>query len=61
MEKAKRLKHEADSYGEQERDQKAMKYMQAVLCLILCGNDSEVRSEKQEAFNMYTNTLDLVK
>ena len=56
---AKRLKHEAD--GENARERKAIKYLQAVLYFSLCGNYSEVKGDKTVAFNMYKETLDLIR
>jgi hypothetical protein len=59
MTEAKRLKHEADR--EADREQQAMKYLQAVLFFSLCGNVNETRGEKQPAFTMYKETLNLIK
>jgi AF4/FMR2 family protein 2 len=56
---AKRLKHEADVETECER--KVIKYLQAVLFFSLCGNFTEVKGDKTTAFNMYRETLDLVR
>ena len=55
---AKRLKREADG---ETRERKVIKYLQAVLYFSLCGNYSEVKGEKLSAFNMYQNTLDLIR
>ena len=56
---AKRLKHDADA--EQACARKANKYLQAVLYFSLCGNYYEVRGDKHTAFNMYKDTLELIR
>ncbi len=59
MSLAKRLKHEADNETIHQR--KAIKYLQAVLYFSLCGNFTEVKGDKTAAFNMYKETLDLIR
>lgn len=59
MTEAKSLKHEADK--EHDRQRQAMKYLQAVLFFILCGNLQEKRNDKAAAFTMYKETLSLIK
>ena len=56
---AKRLKREAD--GETAQERQAIKYLQAVLYFSLCGNFSEVKGDKQTAYNMYKETLELIR
>ena len=60
MTEAKRLKHEADGLVA-DRDQQAMRYLQAVLFFTLCGNFNETRGDKTAAFTMYKETLNLIK
>jgi hypothetical protein len=59
MTDAKQLKHEADR--ETDRERQAMKYLEAVLIFILCGNLQEQRGEKNAAFTMYKETLSLIR
>ena len=59
MVQGKGLKHEADK--EPDRERQAMKYLQAVLYFILYAHANEQRNEKQGAFTIYQETLNLVK
>jgi hypothetical protein len=59
MIQGKGLKHEADK--EPDRERQAMKYLQAVLYFILYAHANEQRNEKQGAFTIYQETLNLVK
>lgn len=59
MQEAKSLKHQADS--ERNREQQAIKYLQAVLFFTLCGNVSEQQGDKKDAFTMYKETLSLIR
>ena len=59
MVQGKGLKHEADK--EPDRERQAMKYLQAVLHFILYAHANEQRNEKQGAFTIYQETLNLVK
>ena len=59
MVRGKGLKHEADK--EPDRERQAMKYLQAVLHFILYAHANEQRNEKQGAFTIYQETLNLVK
>jgi hypothetical protein len=61
MTQAKKLKHEADGEPERERQVKAMKYLEAVLYFILCGNTMELRGDRGAAFTMFHDVKDLVK
>lgn len=59
MQEAKSLKHQAD--GERDREQQAIKYLQAVLFFTLCGNVSEQQGDKKDAYTMYKETLNLIR
>uniref|UniRef100_A0A0K2TGK9 AF4/FMR2 family member lilli n=1 Tax=Lepeophtheirus salmonis TaxID=72036 RepID=A0A0K2TGK9_LEPSM len=59
MSEAKRLKDEADK--ERDREQQAMKYIQAVLYFILCGNITERNGDKYLALGMYNQTLSFIR
>ena len=59
MIQGKGLKHEADK--EPDREKQATKYLQAVLHFILYAHANEQRNEKQGAFTIYQETLNLVK
>lgn len=58
-EEAKRLKHEADQEAQVEA--KCMKYLQAIMMFTISGNRTENSGDQMNAFNMYTQTLKLVK
>lgn len=59
MSEAKKMKHDADK--ETDRERQAMKYLQAVLYFLLCGNLQETRGDKNPAFLIYKETLSLIK
>lgn len=59
MSQAKKLKHEADRDC-QNRERQAMKYLEAVLYFILCGNKTESQGDHASAYTMYKETLNLV-
>ena len=61
LQEAKRLKHQADNL--EDRFDKSIKYVEAVLAFIECGNamENEKISEPQKIYKMYEETLILLK
>lgn len=59
VEEAKRLKHEAD--GEANMETKCRKYLQAIMLFSVSGSRTETMGDKINAYNMYNQTLHLIK
>jgi hypothetical protein len=59
VDEAKRLKHEADH--ETNMETKCRKYLQAIMSFSVSGNRTEMLGDKSNAYNMYTQTLSLIK
>jgi len=59
VELAKRLKHEADQ--ETNMNTKCRKYLQAIMMFSVCGSRTETMGDKMNAYNMYIQTLSLIK
>ena len=59
MTQGKKLKHEADRDCS-NRERQALKYLEAVLYFILCGNTTESRGDSTTAYTLYKETLSLV-
>jgi len=59
VDEAKRLKHEADH--ETNMETKCRKYLQAIMMFSVSGSRTEMMGDKINAYNMYTQTLHLIK
>jgi len=59
VDEAKRLKHEADH--EQNMEIKCRKYLQAIMMFSVSGSKTEMMGDKMSAYNMYIQTLQLIK
>lgn len=59
VEDAKRLKHEADT--ETNMEIKCQKYLQAIMLFSISGSRTESMGDKINAYNMYNQTLHLIK
>jgi len=59
VDEAKRLKHEADH--ETNMETKCRKYLQAIMMFSVSGSRTEMLGDKENAYNMYIQTLHLIK
>jgi len=59
VDEAKRLKHEADH--ETNMETKCRKYLQAIMMFSVSGSRTEMLGDKDNAYNMYIQTLHLIK
>jgi len=59
VDEAKRLKHEADQ--ETNMETKCRKYLQAIMMFSVSGSRTEMMGDKINAYNMYIQTLHLIK
>eukprot|EP00090_Calanus_glacialis_P045592 TRINITY_DN8564_c0_g1_i1.p1 TRINITY_DN8564_c0_g1~~TRINITY_DN8564_c0_g1_i1.p1 ORF type:complete len:1322 (-),score=456.59 TRINITY_DN8564_c0_g1_i1:685-4209(-) len=59
VDEAKRLKHEADH--ETNMETKCRKYLQAIMMFSVSGSRTEMMGDKINAYNMYIQTLHLIK
>jgi len=59
VDEAKRLKHEADQ--ETNMETKCRKYLQSIMMFSVSGSRTEMMGDKMNAYNMYDQTLHLIK